>query len=355
MSEEIQILLTALDNASKVIADASNNVKASLGQVDGAATQVQQSQQKAETSTKSLALGLNNAATAGFSLVNSVENIERSQVALDRANLMVKSTQNSLEDATRRYNTVLLDNKSTTEQITAAKDDVTLAEERHQVAVERADMAEKNYTDTEMRFALSVVPTVITGIDGLYKAYKNFPDMSGALAKLSSGIADTGISAKTAAIGVAAFIGGFLVGDTILKAIPENLRGIASALMIGIAAVIAATIAWMALQGTMTMGVAIPIILAAVGAGIAGVKGLIGMAEGGVVASPTVALIGEAGPEVVIPLNKVNNFNLPSQAVTVHTTINFNGPISSDVDLATVRDVVIEAQSEALYRRRGGG
>ncbi len=41
--------------------------------------------------------------------------------------------------------------------------------------------------------------------------------MSALLTKISSGVANVGISAKTAAIGVAAFMGGFLIADTILR------------------------------------------------------------------------------------------------------------------------------------------
>ncbi len=115
-------------------------------------------------------------------------------------------------------------------------------------------------------------------------------------------LAILGYRAKTAAIGVAAFMGGFLVADTILGAIPEDMRAIAGALTATIAAIVAATVAWMAFHGTMTVGVAVPIILAAVGVGIAGVKAAVGMAEGGIVTKPTLALIGEAGPEAVIPL-----------------------------------------------------
>ena len=111
-----------------------------------------------------------------------------------------------------------------------------------------------------------------------------------------------GISAKTAAIGVAAFMGGFLIADTLLSAIPEDMRKIAGALTASIAAIVAATIAWMAFHGTMTIGVAVPIILAAVGVGIAGVKAAVAMAEGGVVDRPTLILAGEAGPEIVEPL-----------------------------------------------------
>jgi hypothetical protein len=351
MSEEIQILLTALDNASKTIADASSSVKTSLGQVESAAAQVEKTQRRTENSSKDLALGINNVATSGFSLYESFDRIEKAQLAVDRANLQVQSTTNSLEDAQRRYNDAVEKFGSDSEQAKSALADVQVAQERHNVAVERADIVQNDYNQTQMRLALSVVPTVVTGIDGLYKAYKNIPDISGTLSKLSSGFVSTGISAKTAALGVAGFVGGFLAGDAILKAVPENIRGIASALMVGIGAIVAATVAWMALQGTMTMGVAVPVILAAVGAGIAGVKGLMGMAEGGVVSSPTVALIGEAGPEAVIPLNRANNFHdFGQQQVAVNLTINID-QVNSPADVAMIKDAALEAVSEGVRRR----
>jgi hypothetical protein len=94
--------------------------------------------------------------------------------------------------------------------------------------------------------------------------------------------------------------------------------------MAGIAAVVAATVAWMAFQGTVTLGVAVPVILAAVGAGIAGIKGLIGLAEGGIVTKPTVALIGEAGAEAVIPLSKMQgSTGATSQTLVLAPTFNF--------------------------------
>jgi hypothetical protein len=46
------------------------------------------------------------------------------------------------------------------------------------------------------------------------------------------------------------------------------------------------------------------------------------MAEGGIVTRPTLALIGEAGPEAVVPLGKMGG----------GITININGPISSERD-----------------------
>jgi hypothetical protein len=132
-----------------------------------------------------------------------------------------------------------------------------------------------------------------------------------------------------------------------MKSVPENMRGIVGALMATIGAIVAATVAWMAFHGTMTVGIAVPIILAAVGAGIAGVKGLMGLAAGGIVTSPTVALIGEAGPEAVIPLNRMEDI---PQNITVNPTIHI-GSISSDIDLDRLTDHVSRGVAEALRRR----
>jgi hypothetical protein len=201
--------------------------------------------------------------------------------------------------------------------------------------------------------ALQVVPTTITMVDSLSKAWNNMPDVSGLITKVSGSIVEAGISAKTAAVGVAAFMSGFLIADTILGAIPENIRQIAGALMASIAAIVAATVAWMAFQGTMTVGVAVPIILAAVGVGIAGVKAAVAMADGGVVYKPTYALIGEAGPEAVIPLNKMKESSSPQQNVTVSLNLNFYGDINSPIDVEQVKNATVDALSESLYRRRG--
>jgi hypothetical protein len=348
---EINILLRATDEASNVIAKASGNIERSMQNVEASSKQVTRAQQTHEISTRQLALGMNGLATSAFSLYDAVDRVQDMQVSVDRANLQVKSSLNSLDDAQRRYNAAVEKYGENSEQAKAAEDDLEVAQERHNVAIERAEMLQGNYNETIARSALQIIPTAITMVDSFGKVWSNIPDLSGALRKLSSGIGDVGMSAKTAAIGVAGFVGGFMAGDAILKAVPENMRGIASALMAGIAAIVAATVAWMALQGTMTVGIAVPIILAAVGVGIAGVKGLMGLAEGGIVTRPTIALIGEAGTEAVIPLNRIaTTSNLETQNITVNPTINI-GNISSELDLPKVTDAVSRGIAEALRRR----
>lgn len=73
------------------------------------------------------------------------------------------------------------------------------------------------------------------------------------------------------------------------------------------------------------------------------VKGLVGLADGGIVNRPTPALIGEAGPEAVIPLNKLSGMGM---------TININNPtIRDDADIRKLTDQI----SRELQKRGNRG
>jgi TP901 family phage tail tape measure protein len=66
------------------------------------------------------------------------------------------------------------------------------------------------------------------------------------------------------------------------------------------------------------------------------------LAEGGIVTSPTIAMIGEAGPEAVVPLNK-------GFGTGINVVVNVQGSVVQEQDLAvSVRD-----QIAILMRRRG--
>ena len=67
------------------------------------------------------------------------------------------------------------------------------------------------------------------------------------------------------------------------------------------------------------------------------------LAEGGIVTSPTLAMIGEAGPEAIVPLSKMGGMGGGS------IVINVAGSVIQEKDLAiTVRDNIAQ-----LMRRRG--
>jgi len=74
-------------------------------------------------------------------------------------------------------------------------------------------------------------------------------------------------------------------------------------------------------------------VASAIGSGIrsvvSGVRGLIGLQHGGIITKPTIAAVGEAGPEAVIPLNKVGGLG----STSFNPTINVSATVSSDSDI----------------------
>jgi hypothetical protein len=305
-------------------------------------------------STKELVTGFSGVATSAFSLYSAFDQIQNAQISLDNANLQVKSSLAAVENAQKRVNESIEKYGVSSEEASSAARDLQLAQERSVIAFDQANQAQSNVNKTMVQAALQIIPTAVTMVDSLSRAWKNFPDMSGMLSNLSSNIGGVGSAAATAALGVGALVAGFLLADSVLNLIPEEIRSIAGALTASIAAIVAATVAWMAFHGTMTVGVAVPIILGAVGAGVAGVKAAVGMAKGGIITEPTLVLAGEAGPEIYAPLDRfedmVNGGGGP-QYVTVYPTINI-GTISSDLDLTRVREEVSYGIAEGVRRRR---
>ena len=302
MSSQIDIKIKAYDEASKTIADASNKIKSDMKEVETSTKAAAAAQKETAKSSRELVTGLSGVATSAFSLYGAFTAVQGAQIQVDTANLTVKSSYQSVENAQQAASKALEKYGYGSAEAERATENLSLAQERYELDVRSAQDAQNSLNEKMMGAALQVIPTTITMVDSLGKAWKNMPDVSGLFSKISDGVDNIGLSAKTAAVGVAAFMGGFLIADTILGAIPEDMRQIAGALTATIAVIVAATVAWMAFHGTMTVGVAVPIILAAVGVGIAGIKAAVGFASGGIVKEPTYALIGEAGPEAVVPL-----------------------------------------------------
>jgi hypothetical protein len=68
--------------------------------------------------------------------------------------------------------------------------------------------------------------------------------------------------------------------------------------------------------------------------------GMVALADGGIVNSPTAALIGEAGPEAVIPLNRMGTMG----GSTVNIVV--NGSVTSEGDLVNaIRNAILQGQN----------
>jgi hypothetical protein len=64
------------------------------------------------------------------------------------------------------------------------------------------------------------------------------------------------------------------------------------------------------------------------------------LAEGGIVTGPTLAVVGEAGPEAVVPLSKMGQMG--------NITININSTVADD----RLGDIIVNAIRQ--YNRRSG-
>lgn len=90
LTKRVEFEIVAVDNASGVVAAASDKIAETL--------------KKASLSYKDLAVGVSGAATAGFSLYMAYDSVEKAAVQVDRAQLMVKSSVNAAEKAQLAYN-----------------------------------------------------------------------------------------------------------------------------------------------------------------------------------------------------------------------------------------------------------
>ena len=135
--------------------------------------------------------------------------------------------------------------------------------------------------------------------------------------------------------------------------------------MVIVPAIIAAAAAVWALQEGLTLGVATVALVAsgiAIGAMVANLQSYgnaIGMATGGVVYKPTFAVVGEAGPEIVMPLAQYEAQRSSSSGQTsgsertpdiINVYVTNNIQTEADYDLASQH--TIETLNEALARRR---
>lgn len=89
------------------------------------------------------------------------------------------------------------------------------------------------------------------------------------------------------------------------------------------------------------------------GAAVSAMFGALHLAEGGVVTGPTFALIGEAGPEAVIPLGKAGKMGIGG-GIQIHMTNHFHGDIKTDTDIeAFSAKMGLKIQQAVMRGRRG--
>jgi len=374
-----------------------NNAQANVSTLQA---QVGVTTRQNEASMKSFATGLSGVATASFSLYGAYDRVNNAELSLDRSNLMVKSSTKAVEDAHRSVSEAILKHGASSQEAKSAEQAYEIAQDRLTLANERAKQSQEDVNKSIMSAALQVIPTSITMVDNLSKAWNNFPDLTGAFSKLKTKISDVcdGVDG----------LGGKLKG----------LNGISFGTLIGGLAAVAVAAAdvkysidqtnyeksvykvehgqntempWyeQAFDYFKNFEIGVPMmasdyLMSALGVQKLSVeqqaafnkyqKGEISeeelkklfenvphMADGGIIDHATFALLGEDGPEIVEPLSRYEarktiekqasqtTPQYPQQIIPV--TINLNVYEQADYELA--KEKVLDGISEAYARQRG--
>jgi len=182
-SSQVEIQITAYDEATSVINQVANNMQAANVQVSQGTAAVSDATDQANTSAKNTALGFNNLATSSMMLYMAVNNIENAQVALDRAHLVVEKSTNAVTAAQNHYNTEVAKYGPNSKEAQDALAKLQTAQDGLQVAQERADMAQRNYNNTVAFSAMTIIPGLITAFTSITTIA---PAVSGAIGAIST-------------------------------------------------------------------------------------------------------------------------------------------------------------------------
>ena len=339
-------------NAAGDVDTAAKEITKDYADVGRAADEVKAKHTSMGEGTKDVAIGFSGIVTAGYSLYDAYDRVSDMTLQVDKANLKVTVSANSLEDAERRQTDAGTALKKAQEELAVAietygadsdeaakatevvnqklvdyqakSDDAKISTERYDMAVQTAKQTQDNFNEAIVKSALQVVPTLVTAIDSGSKLWKSLDNLGGEAGILKA------ISTKLGDVNT-----GF-----------SNLKGV-GALAIPVTVVIAAVWAiqqafnWLKesviypnapglkefeqLQPPVLGGVRLP---GKQGGGWVGLGGpeIIRVGEagseyivphhklggivpwkqhGGIFDKPTIIGVGEAGPEAVVPLDRM--------------------------------------------------
>lgn len=150
-----------------------------------------------EGSFRSLAVGMSQMMTSAFSLYQSIDNIEKKQYALEKAQLAAKKATEAVDQAQKDYNEAVTKFGANSPQAIDAQDKLALAQETASLSTDRVQLSQNNLNDSMMMAGLTVIPAVISGIDGMGKMWKNIQGMNiggagGILEKIKGGLQGLG-------------------------------------------------------------------------------------------------------------------------------------------------------------------
>ena len=222
--EEAQTTSETVDGANTQIANSQDKVTTSTNATGAATVKTSSSFKDAVTSSSALAL-------SGLSLYNSYDQIEKAQLRLDKANKTSEASQITLTKAQGDYNTAVEKYGVDSQQAKDAADKLKVAQDAYDNSIQTVKLDQDHLNEVTAQTAITFLPAVITGIDGAVKAYKTLKDldMGGALGKITNALGENkGALISMGAAAGAAFVvyEAFTTQDPALRAELSLLAGV---------------------------------------------------------------------------------------------------------------------------------
>jgi hypothetical protein len=202
--------------------------------------------EKKKASYADLALGLNQTVVAGFSLYSQFDDLEKKELQVERAAQNVEKATQSMKDAQDRYNTAVQKYGKDSPQAIDALQDYQLAQEDARLATESLEIKQGDLNQAQTTAYLTVIPSVISGLDGINRAWKTMKDMdlSTELGKVKGALGELGSDKAGTLASVGLGVGALAVAWGAFNTKSEDTRIALSLLAGGLVAAAAAQWIW---------------------------------------------------------------------------------------------------------------
>ena len=167
-------LVKGMQEAQSTVGSAGQTMASGM---EGASSRMEGASVRSVGSFKQLGLGMTQAMTSAFSLYRSIDDLEKKQYQVEKANLAVDRSEQAVKKAQDDYNAAMDKFGPTSQQATDAAIKLQIATDANDLANERARLSQNSLNDSMLQAGIMIIPSVISGIDGMSKVWKNLKDL----------------------------------------------------------------------------------------------------------------------------------------------------------------------------------
>jgi hypothetical protein len=162
------------DKAAKDVDQSSGKMADSM---EGSGGRMTKATDTAGFSMKTFGLGMSQTATSAFALYQSVDNIEKKNYALEKATLAAQRADLAAADAQQAYDAAVVKFGSDSPQAEEALNKLNIAKDAAALADERVQLSQNSVNDSMMMAGLTIIPSVISGVDGMVKVWGSMKNL----------------------------------------------------------------------------------------------------------------------------------------------------------------------------------